>query len=120
MRRWQLSLAVVVLAAGASDAAGRPPRPTRAVAATGALRLPVVRCKVQYGVPGPHPRAESDLRAAVRPAIGTKLSFYVASFLVVLAPRGWACDGLLAADGNVRINVHNPRGGFFRDATGSY
>jgi hypothetical protein len=69
--------------------------------------LPVVPCPTSYGVgTGARPFVP---RALVAPGPVDGASFYSNGRLTVLAPAGWACSALLAADGGQRLDVY-PQG----------
>jgi len=68
--------------------------------------LPVVPCSTSYGVePSGQPFVPHQLPAATAPE---GVSFYSNGRLTVLAPAGWACSALVAADGGQRLDVYEP------------
>ena len=94
---------VFALASPAADAHGQ----------THGVSLPVVACKMSDTQPVSI-GAPRQLRAKVPVALASKLTFYAAATLVVLAPRGWSCSGGLSPEGGVSMLVSNPRAGSFR------
>jgi len=92
-----LALALLAAAPGASAAeTGR---------ASG-VSLPVVPCPVRAGVAGlSQPPIPGRLTAKVGAGAASRLRFYADGFMVVLAPTGWTCTGLEAADGGQSLSV---------------
>jgi len=106
MRRGRLrgAGAAVLLAGAALTGAAAP--------AGGAplVPVPVVSCRVQFGAPGTPPAwSPSRLPVALPAATVRRLSFYSDGFVVALAPRGWRCQGLEAADGGQSLSVFPAR-----------
>ena len=65
--------------------------------------LPVVSCPTTFGAGSRQPFVASQLPAEV----GTGgLSFYSNGLLTVLAPAGWSCRALVAADGGQRLDAY--------------
>jgi hypothetical protein len=88
-----VGLAVLAAASGAS-------------AATTAVSIPVVGCPARAGVGGlSPPPIPTQLTAAVPSSVASRLHFYSDGYMVVLAPTGWACTGLEAADGGQSLSV---------------
>ena len=68
--------------------------------------LPVVPCPTSYGAgSGSNPYIPRHLPAA---GTVTGLSFYSNGLLTVLAPSGWACGALVAADGGQLLDAFPP------------
>jgi hypothetical protein len=67
--------------------------------------LPVTSCTTAYGAGNPHPYVATKLPVA-GPTHG--LSVYSNGMITVLAPSGWSCDALVAADGGSRLDVYPP------------
>lgn len=69
--------------------------------------LPVVACPTTYGAGTRHPFVAQQL-----PAVGgtNGLSFYSNGLLTLLAPAGWTCRALVAADGGERLDAYPPGG----------
>ncbi len=69
--------------------------------------LPVVSCDTTFGISGQaapwHPQS---LAATMSGTAAKRLNFYSNGFFTVLAPRGWACAGLVAADGGSSLSVY--------------
>jgi hypothetical protein len=79
---------------------------TTALAGSAVTVLPVVPCRTSYGVePTGTPFVARQLPAAI--ALGG-LSFYSNGRITVLGPAGWACSGLVAADGGQQLDVYEP------------
>jgi hypothetical protein len=93
-------LAVVGLAAAPTSATPSP-RP-----------VAVVACPAAVGAEGVTPPAvPTQLTAALGTAAASQLRFFSDGFATVLAPRGWTCAGLVAADGGQSLSVfpvHQP------------
>lgn len=69
--------------------------------------LPVVACPTTYGVStGAHPFVAHQLPDD---GVPEGVSFYSNGLLTVLAPTGWACSALVAADGSQVLDVY-PKG----------
>jgi hypothetical protein len=94
-----------LLAGGAAGvglrAAARPAPPSPIVA------LPVVPCPTDYGVTPPlaQPPTPNRLAVLLPAAAARRLSFYSNGFQTLLAARGWACHGLVAADGGRHLSA---------------
>ena len=68
--------------------------------------VPVVPCPTSYGAGnGSHPFIPRQLPAA---GTATGLSFYSNGLLTVLAPSGWTCGALVAADGGQLLDAYPP------------
>lgn len=94
-----LAAAVAVLAAAGPVGATEVPNPG----------VPVVPCKVAFGVsPETRPRLPGRI-SGVPASVARRTRFYSDGFVTVLAPKGWACSGLAAADGSQSLSVY-PRG----------
>lgn len=66
--------------------------------------VPVVACPTTYGVStGSHPFVPRKLPTSVATA---GLSFYSNGLLTVLAPAGWTCTALVAADGGEVLDAY--------------
>jgi len=93
------TLAGVVTVLAASPAAASP-------TAHAAVSIPVVPCPARAGVSGQaQPPIPGQLSAPVTPRAAARLRFYSDGYMVVLAPTGWACAGLEAADGGQSLSV---------------
>lgn len=73
--------------------------------------IPVTRCKEQNGFPPPYQPPPRTITTNV--PVGLQLGAYGISSTVILAPKGWPCDGGVSANGSVSISVHNPKSGIF-------
>ncbi|HEV2309832.1 MAG TPA: hypothetical protein VGU73_04880 [Acidimicrobiia bacterium] len=83
-----------------------PPAAATTTARESRVLLPVVGCPARAGVAGlSTPPIPTQLGAAVRAGVASRLRFYSDGFMVVLAPTGWTCTGLEAADGGQSISV---------------
>jgi hypothetical protein len=92
-----LGLALLAAASGASAT-------TRGRAT--AVSIPVVSCPARAGVGGlSPPPIPTQLTAAVASDVASRLHFYSDGYMVVLAPTGWSCTGLEAADGGQSLSV---------------
>jgi hypothetical protein len=109
-----LSCVVVVSSCSATTTAppssASPPTSTTSPSSTGAPGvatsvLPVVPCHTSFGAQPSHPFVPRQLPTAT-PARG--VSFYSNGLLTVLAPAGWACGALVAADGAQRLDAYPP------------
>ena len=67
--------------------------------------LPVTPCVTSYGAGTRHPFVARRLPAGAGSA---GLSFYSNGLLTVLAPAGWSCSALVAADGGERLDAYPP------------
>jgi hypothetical protein len=95
-----LALVALVWLVGATDAK--------------AATVPVSRCPTTYGVPpGSTPRFPSTQRVPGSAAALGGLRLYATRGLSVLAPAGWRCHALQAADGGIAVTVRarRPAGG---------
>jgi hypothetical protein len=73
------------------------------------ISVPVVPCTTQFGVTGQTlPAPPASLSVAMAKQTAEQLSFYSNSAITVLAPKGWTCAGLVAADGIQQLNVVPP------------
>jgi hypothetical protein len=89
------------------------------------VALPVVPCAVDFGV-SPPPEAPSlptHLTVQLPSAVARRLDFYSDGFQTLLAPRGLACHGLMAADGGRHLSAFpagnaDPAGGSPSSDTG--
>ena len=116
-----VGLAVALAACGAatvgSSRAGPPstpaPEPSSSTTPTTmptnpfVTALPVVACPTSYGAGARHPFVARELPAEGGTA---GLSFYSNGLLTVLAPTGWSCSALVAADGGQRLDAYPPGG----------
>jgi hypothetical protein len=76
------------------------------VAPTGASTvLPVVPCPTTFGAQPSYPFVPRQLPTA---GLSRGLSFYSNGMLTILAPAGWACAALVAADGGRRLGAYPP------------
>ena len=92
-------LGLVLVAAASSASAAATGRAT-------AVSIPVVSCPARAGVGGSsQPPIPTQLTAAVASSVASRLHFYSDGYLVVLAPTGWTCTGLEAADGGQSLSV---------------
>lgn len=69
--------------------------------------LPVTACPTTYGAGTRRPFVASRLPTQGGTA---GLSFYSNGLLTVLAPTGWSCSALVAADGGERLDAYPPGG----------
>lgn len=100
MRRGVAFLLGMAVVAGASSASAltRTRTPTVSIA--------VVACPARAGVGGSsQPPIPTELTAAVSASVASRLHFYSDGYMVVLAPSGWTCTGLEAADGGQSLSV---------------
>ena len=68
--------------------------------------IPVVACVARSGVgTASQPPIPAQLSAAVTLRRAARLRFYSDGYMVVLAPSGWTCTGLEAADGGQSLSV---------------
>jgi len=68
--------------------------------------IPVVACVARSGVgASAQPPIPTQLSAAVTTRTAARLRFYSDGYVVVLAPSGWTCTGLEAADGGQSLSV---------------
>jgi len=68
--------------------------------------IPVVACAARSGVGATsQPPIPAQLSAAVTTRTAARLRFYSDGYVVVLAPSGWTCTGLEAADGGQSLSV---------------
>jgi hypothetical protein len=68
--------------------------------------VPVASCKTGFGAQEPSPPPiPATLPVALSKRTAARLSFYSNGFVTVLAPRGWACAGVEAADGSRSLSV---------------
>jgi hypothetical protein len=77
-------------------------------AATDAPRIlvPVMSCPATLGAQGqPAPTVPGGIEANP-PAGGDQLRFYSDGFVTLLAPSGWSCSGVEAADGGQSLSVY--------------
>jgi hypothetical protein len=85
--------------------AGAPPDARAAI-------LPTVRCAVSAGIGGQRYPAWPTRQQTVVPAsLAATLAVYVGGFQRVVAPRGWRCGVLEAANGGNVITVSKPGAG---------
>jgi hypothetical protein len=101
--RWSVVtalLAVVVLAAAPAGA-------TRPVARQ---VIPVVSCATEFGAtPDSLPTPPQQLPVALPKRVARRLAFYSNGRITLLAPKGWSCAGLVAADGSEQLEAY-PKG----------
>jgi hypothetical protein len=77
-----------------------------ALAAASVVGVPVVSCRAELGAPGAAPpRSPAKLAIAVDARDSNRVRFYSDGFVTVLAPKGWSCAGLEAADGSQSLSV---------------
>src|SRR5690348_13156598 len=74
-----------------------------------AARFPVVHCPTSFGGPGPHPKPPASVTLSVPADAAGRLTAYSDGDALLLAPRGWACRGLVGADGTAQLTAF-PRG----------
>jgi hypothetical protein len=108
VRRRRGVLSVLGLTAVAlAGLAAAPAATAQARSASPFVALPVVPCASDFGV-SPPPEAPSSpnrLTVLLAPTVASRLSFYSDGFQTILAPRGWACHGLVAADGGKHLSA---------------
>ena len=79
-----------------------------------AATVPVARCPTTYGAaPGSAPRVPAAERVPGSAAVLRGLRLYATRGLSVLAPAGWRCHALQAADGGIAMTIRarEPAGG---------
>jgi hypothetical protein len=75
-------------------------------AAASVIGVTVVSCRAELGAPGAAPpRSPSKLPIALDARDSNRVRFYSDGFVTVLAPNGWSCAGLEAADGSQSLSV---------------
>jgi hypothetical protein len=68
--------------------------------------LPVNPCSVSYGAPVPgRVWQPTQLTAEISPSLKGKIAFYSTGTETILAPVGWVCTALVAADGGSSVAV---------------
>jgi hypothetical protein len=72
--------------------------------------LDVVTCPTEFGA-GPEtlPSPPARLPVAVSKRVARQLAFYSNGRITMLAPKGWSCAGLVAADGSEQLQAY-PKG----------
>jgi len=107
MRRVQrVAVSAVLLGAlgGWGTGAAVAAQPSASVTPLTAVK--VVSCSVQFGVPGSAPLwSPASLPIGLPARTAARVSFYSDGFVTVLAPKGWDCSGLEAADGGASLSV---------------
>jgi hypothetical protein len=97
--------ALAVVIAAAALLTGGPAAATRSVAKRPVLE--VVPCATVFGAgPEPLPAPPRRLPAALPARVATRLAFYSNGRITLLAPKGWSCDALLAADGGELLQAY--------------
>ena len=94
-----------------SVTAAPPPAPSYSVAATGSTMLDIVVCPTTFGITNPElPHLPTRLGTNVPAALAGRLSVYTdrQGVLYVIAPAGWRCAALDAADGSPSVTVVPP------------
>ncbi len=100
---WSVVTAMLVAAAFAAVPAGANLAAKRPV-------VPVVSCATEFGAaPDALPTPPKRLPVGLTPPVARRLAFYSNGRITMLAPRGWACAGLVAADGSEQLQAY-PRG----------
>jgi hypothetical protein len=105
-------IAVALLAVASSVMAGMAGMANVAQAAPATVDLPVVSCPTTFGVPPTSAPALPALRPVAVPAgMAARLSVYAdtEARMELVAPRGWSCTAIDAADGSGGVAVY-PRG----------
>jgi hypothetical protein len=103
------SLAIVAATVVGSLAAA-PPALALPVPRAQFPAVPVTSCPtVSGGNQATAPRIATRLPLAASTATAARLGFYSNGFVILLAPRGWSCRGVEAADGGRSLSVF-PRG----------
>jgi hypothetical protein len=74
-------------------------------AARAAVVVPVVSCPAALGAQGPGAPSVPGGITATLPSGGDQLRFYSDGFVTLLAPIGWSCAGVEAADGGLSLSV---------------
>lgn len=65
-------------------------------------------CSVTYGQSGP-PKTTGTPRVVDAPAeMAARLAVYTSGGLSIVAPRGWACEGVVAVDGSESLGIFPP------------
>jgi hypothetical protein len=99
MRAVAMGIAVAVLGvAGLAGTAG-------SITAGPAVVVPVVSCPAALGAQGPAAPGVPGGITATLPSGGDQLRFYSDGFVTLLAPSGWSCAGVEAADGGQSLSV---------------
>jgi hypothetical protein len=76
------------------------------LAAASVVGVPVISCRAELGAPGAAPpRSPTKLPLAVDAHDSSRVRFYSDGFVTVLAPSGWSCAGLEAADGSQSLSA---------------
>jgi hypothetical protein len=105
MRRTSVLIAVLATLVGISVTAPLV-LVSSAFAAGSVVGVPVVSCRAELGAPGEAPpRTPAKLAVAVDARDSNRVRFYSDGFATVLAPKGWSCAGLEAADGSQSLSV---------------
>jgi len=74
-------------------------------ASSAGSEVSVAQCPTTYGVRESPPRLPPRVSVSASRSSTAGLSAYSNGVLLVLAPRGWDCHALVAADGSARITV---------------
>ncbi len=94
-----MTLAATLLVAAPVGAARASKRPV----------VPVVSCATEFGAtPDSLPTPPKQLPVGLAPRVTRRLAFYSNGRLTLLAPKGWSCDGLVAADGSEQLQAYPP------------
>ncbi len=72
--------------------------------------LDVVTCPTTFGADAgePTPAQPKHLAVALSKRVAARLAFYSNGRITFLAPKGWSCDGLVAADGSEQLQAYPP------------
>jgi hypothetical protein len=74
-------------------------------AASASSEVAVVRCPTTYGVRQPPPRLPARVSVSASAQATAGLRAYSNGVLLMLAPSGWHCHALVAADGGASITI---------------
>ncbi len=81
--------------------------------------VPVVACTGQTMTGESPPKPPATVSARLTDSAASELSFYAFDGTLVLAPKGWACDGA-SGSGGAHVKAYNPNGGFHPVVLGGY
>ncbi|HXL96693.1 MAG TPA: hypothetical protein VN969_47915 [Streptosporangiaceae bacterium] len=103
-----LAVASSILAVGCASASAAPIS-AASLAGSVTVDLPVVSCPTTFGVPPTRSVTLPATRAVAIPrAMASRLSVYTDSrgYMYLVAPKGWSCTALIAADGSGEVAVY--------------
>src|ERR1035437_726665 len=101
---------LLLAACGTTTIAARQPASTTTTApAISQTVLTVNPCSISRGIPsGGLVWVPTQLPALISPSLKGKVEFYSTGTRTVLAPAGWVCSALVAADGGMSVVVTPP------------